>query len=54
MESFNTFNTPPFGEPNNIGFATPNSVIPDAPRMGEIRSLRLPMRIVQFGMKLYF
>ena len=54
MESFNTFNTPQFGEPNNIGFATPNSVIPDAPRMVEIRSLRLPMRIVQFGMKLYF
>jgi hypothetical protein len=53
-ESFNTFNTPQFGQPNDIGFVTPTSIVPDAPRMGEVRTLRLPMRIVQFGMKLYF
>lgn len=53
-EFFNTFNTPQFGQPNNIGFATATSVVPDAPRQGEVRSLRLPMRVVQFGMKLYW
>jgi hypothetical protein len=53
-EAFNAFNTPQFGVPNGIAFATPTSVVPDGARMGEIRSLRLPMRIVQFGLKLYF
>ncbi len=53
-EFFNISNTPQFGEPSGIGFATLDSVIPDAPRMAEARSLRLPMRVVQFGMKLYF
>jgi hypothetical protein len=53
-ESFNTFNTPQFGTPNNIGWNSSTSVAPDSPRMGEIRSLALPMRIIQFGMKLYF
>jgi hypothetical protein len=53
-ESFNTFNTPQFGTPNNIGWNTSTSVAPDTPRQGEIRSLALPMRIIQFGMKLYF
>ena len=53
-EFFNISNTPQFGEPSGIGFATLDSVIPDAPRMAESRSLRLPMRVVQFGMKLYF
>jgi hypothetical protein len=53
-EFFNLFNTPQFGQPNNIGWAGPDSVIPDVPRMGEVRSLRLPMRIIQFGLKLYF
>ena len=53
-EAFNTFNTPYFGDPNNAGFSTVNSVTPDAPRVGEIRSLRTSMRIVQFGMKLFF
>jgi hypothetical protein len=53
-EFFNLINTPQFGQPNGIGWATQDSVIPDSTRMGEIRSLRLPMRIVQFGMKLYF
>ena len=53
-EFFNTFNTPQFGQPNGIGWATLDSVVPDNPRMGEIRSLRLPMRIIQFGAKVYF
>jgi hypothetical protein len=30
------------------------TITPDAPRTGEIRSLLLPMRIIEFGMKLYF
>ncbi|MBL8176695.1 MAG: TonB-dependent receptor [Bryobacterales bacterium] len=53
-EFFNTFNTPQFGEPAGIAFSSLDSIIPDAPRMADIRSLRLPMRILQFGMKLYF
>ncbi len=53
-EFFNAFNTPQFGVPNGIGWVTLDSLIPDAPRMGEIRGLRLPMRVIQFGMKLYF
>jgi hypothetical protein len=54
VETFNTFNTPQFGQPNNIGWSSSTSVAPDAVRMGEIRSLALPMRNIQFGMKLYF
>jgi hypothetical protein len=53
-EFFNAFNTPFFGDPNQIGFATINSVVPDGTRMGEVRSLRTPMRIIQFGLKLFF
>ena len=53
-ELFNTLNTPQFGQPNGIGWATQDSVIPDALRMGEIRSLRQSMRIIQFGLKVYF
>jgi hypothetical protein len=53
-EAFNAFNTPYFGDPNGIGFSTINSITPDAPRVGEIRSLRTSMRIVQFGLKLFF
>jgi hypothetical protein len=53
-EGFNFFNTPQFGQPNGISFATNDSIIPDAPRVGEIRSLRQPMRIFQWGLKLYF
>jgi hypothetical protein len=53
-EFFNALNTPQFGTPNNIGWSSANSVAPDAPQMGEIRSLNLPMRVIQFGMKLYF
>ncbi len=53
-EFFNLFNTPQFGQPNNISWVSQDAVIPDGTRMGEIRSLRLPMRVIQFGMKLYF
>jgi hypothetical protein len=53
-EAFNALNTPQLGVPNALGFATNDSIIPDAPRVGEIRSLRQPMRIFQFGLKLYF
>ena len=53
-EFFNALNTPYFGQPNGIGFATNDSIAPNAARMGEIRNLRTPMRIIQFGMKLFF
>ncbi len=53
-EFFNAFNTPQFGAPNGIGFSTNDSLVPDAARMGEIRGLRIPMRIIQFGLKLSF
>jgi hypothetical protein len=53
-EAFNAFNTPYFGDPNGVGFATLNSITPDAPRVGEVRSLRTSMRIIQFGLKLFF
>jgi hypothetical protein len=53
-EFFNAFNTPRFGDPNNLGFASVNSIVPDAPRVGEVRSLRAPMRIIQFGLKMFF
>ena len=53
-EAFNAFNTPFFGQPNNLGFISPNSVTPDAPRVGEIRNLRASMRVLQFGLKISF
>jgi hypothetical protein len=53
-EFFNALNTPYFGAPNNLSFAGLNSIVPDGPRVGEIRSLRTNMRIVQFALKLYF
>jgi hypothetical protein len=53
-EGFNVFNTPQFARPNNLGWVSLDSIVPDAPRVGEIRSLRQSMRIFQFGLKLYF
>lgn len=53
-EAINAFNTPQFGAPNGLSWIGPDSIIPDAPRVGEIRGLRQPMRIMQFGLKLYF
>lgn len=53
-EAYNATNTPYFGEPNGIGFTGQATLVPDAARMGEIRSVRTPMRIIQFGLKLHF
>ena len=53
-EFINAFNTPYFGDPNRIGFTSNDSIVPDGPRMGEIRTLRTPMRIIQFALKMYF
>jgi hypothetical protein len=53
-ELFNAFNTPQFGQPNGISWSSLDSVVPDGVRDGEIRSLRLPMRIIQFALKIYF
>lgn len=53
-EAFNVSNTPYFGQPNNLGFVSLNSITPDAPRVGEIRSLRAAMRVMQFGIKVSF
>jgi len=53
-EFFNAFNTPYYGNPNGIGFATNDSIVPDGVRMGEARGLRNRMRIIQFGLKLFF
>ena len=53
-EAINATNTPYFGAPNGIGFSNANQITPDASRMGEVRSLINPMRIMQFGLKLAF
>ncbi len=53
-EFFNATNSPHFGAPNGISFTTTTSVTPNGARMGEIRSLRQPMRIIQFGLKFLF
>ena len=53
-ETFNAFNKPYFGQPNNLGFVSLNSITPDAPRVGEIRSLSGAMRVMQFGIKFSF
>ncbi|MDQ6665835.1 MAG: TonB-dependent receptor [Acidobacteriota bacterium] len=58
-EFFNGLNHPNFGNPSsNLSYASNDSVIPDGNtssfRVGEIRSLNTPMRLIQFAMKLYF
>ena len=53
-ETFNLLNTPYFGQPNNLGFVSLSSITPDAPRVGEIRTLRAAMRVLQFGLKFSF
>jgi hypothetical protein len=53
-EAFNALNTPYFGAPNGLSFANQNALIGDAGRAGEIRSIRTPMRIMQFGLKFFF
>ncbi|MGH9672121.1 MAG: hypothetical protein ACRD44_02990, partial [Bryobacteraceae bacterium] len=51
-EFFNATNTPFFGQPIGIGFVGIDTTVPNAPRMGEVRSIRSTMRIIQFGLKL--
>jgi hypothetical protein len=51
IEAFNVLNTPYFGNPQGIGFSSAEAIVPDAPRMGEIRSLAGDMRRMQFGLK---
>ena len=53
-EFFNAFNTPFFGDPGGISFSSATQLTPNGPRDGEIRGLRNPMRIIQFGLKLSF
>ncbi|MBK9169948.1 MAG: TonB-dependent receptor [Bryobacterales bacterium] len=53
-EAFNAFNTPQFGRPNGLSYVGPDSLVPDGPRVGEIRSLRNAMRIFQVALKVYF
>jgi hypothetical protein len=53
-EAINSTNTPFFGDPGGISFSNANQLTPDGTRMGEVRSLRNPMRIMQFGLKLRF
>ena len=53
-ELFNATNTPYFGELNNLSFISQDSIVPDGSRVGEIRRLRTDMRIIQFGLKVYF
>ncbi len=53
-EAFNATNTPWFNNPNGISFSSANQIIPNGSRDGEIRSIRNPMRRMQFGLKLFF
>jgi hypothetical protein len=53
-EAFNATNTPWFGDPNGISFSNANQITPNGSRDGEIRSLRNPMRRMQFGLKFLF
>lgn len=53
-EAINATNTPFFGDPGGIGFTNVNQLTPDGTRMGEVRGLRNPMRIMQWALKLMF
>ncbi|MEO8125905.1 MAG: hypothetical protein ABI822_02375 [Bryobacteraceae bacterium] len=53
-EAFNATNTPWFGDPGGISFSNSNQITPNGSRDGEIRSIRNPMRRMQFGLKLFF
>jgi len=53
-EAINSTNTPFYGDPGGIGFTNVNQLTPDGTRMGEVRGLRNPMRIMQWGLKLMF
>jgi hypothetical protein len=51
-EFFNATNTPFFGTPNGVSFVGPFQVESNGQRDAEIRNIRAPMRIIQFGLKL--
>jgi outer membrane receptor protein involved in Fe transport len=53
-ELFNALNTPYFGDPTGLSYVGINSVVPDGSQIGQILSLRQPMRIIQLGLKLSF
>lgn len=53
-EAFNATNTPWFGDPAGISFSSANQITSNGSRDGEIRSIRNPMRRMQFGLKLFF
>jgi hypothetical protein len=53
-ELFNATNTPYFGAPSGISFSSADTLTPDGPNNGEIRSTRTPLRIMQFGLKFFF
>lgn len=53
-EAFNATNTPWFGDPSGISFSNANQLTSNGSRDGEIRSIRNPMRRMQFGLKLFF
>jgi len=53
-EAFNFTNTPWFSDPGGISFSNANQITPNGTRDGEIRGLRTPMRIMQFGLKIAF
>ncbi len=53
-EGYNATNSPYWGDPGQIGFASNNSLIPDGSADGEVQSLSGDMRIVQLGVRLLF
>jgi hypothetical protein len=53
-EAFNATNTPWFGAPGGISFSNANQITPNGTRDGEIRSIRTPMRRMQFALKFRF
>ncbi|MCC6589933.1 MAG: TonB-dependent receptor [Bryobacterales bacterium] len=53
-EAFNWTNTPWFNNPGGITFSNANQITPNGTRDGEIRSLRTPMRRMQFALKFRF
>ena len=54
-EFYNAFNTPYFNQPSsNLSYSSITQLTPDGSRQGEIRGTRQDMRILQFGLKLFF
>jgi hypothetical protein len=53
-ELFNATNSPYFGAPSNLSYVSTTSVVPDGPSVGQILSLRNPMRVIQLALKMTF